>query len=166
MTRKDQQRERFGQPAADNGIMSRRIFLEGALIAGAAGASVAAARAEPLAVPAWSKQPGSPFVAYGQPSKFESKIVRTFASAPNALGTGSARTPHQHLDGMMTPSGLHFERSHSGIPDIDPDQHRLVIHGMVKRPLVFSLENLLRYPLTSRIAFLECAGNSRALNAA
>ena len=65
MPNKDQQRERFGEPAAGNGIMSRRIFLEGALIAGAAGASVTAARAEPLAVPAWSKQPGSPFVAYG-----------------------------------------------------------------------------------------------------
>ena len=166
MTRKDQQRERFGEPAAGNGIMSRRIFLEGALIASAAGASVTAARAEPLAVPAWSKQPGSPFVAYGQPSKFESKIVRTFASAPNALGTGSARTPHQHLDGMMTPSGLHFERSHSGVPDIDPDQHRLVIHGMVRRPLVFTLDNLSRYPRTSRIAFVECAGNSGALNQA
>src|SRR5438105_107253 len=165
MPRKDQQRERFGEPAAGNGIMSRRIFLESALIAGAAGAGVGAAQAEPLAVPAWSKQPGAPFTPYGQPSKFESKVVRTFASAANAPGTGSARTPHQHLDGMMTPSGLHFERSHSGVPDIDPEQHRLVIHGMVKRPLVFSLDNLARYPRTSRIAFLECAGNSGALNA-
>src|SRR5438270_4121732 len=147
---KDQQRERFGEPAAGNGIMSRRIFLESALIAGAAGTVAGTAQAEPLAVPAWSKQPGSPFTPYGQPSKFESKVVRTFASAANAPGTGSARTPHQHLDGMMTPSGLHFERSHSGIPDIDPDQHRLVIHGMVRRPLAYSLENLQRYPPTSR----------------
>jgi DMSO/TMAO reductase YedYZ molybdopterin-dependent catalytic subunit len=66
---------------------------------------------------------------------------------------------------MITPSGLHFERSHSGIPDIDPDQHRLVIHGLVKRPLVFTLEALSRYPMQSRIVFLECAGNSQALNA-
>jgi sulfane dehydrogenase subunit SoxC len=66
---------------------------------------------------------------------------------------------------MMTPSGLHFERSHSGIPNIDPDQHRLVIHGLVKQPLVFTLEALSRYPMTSRIAFVECAGNSGALNA-
>ena len=166
MARKDQLRDRFGELAAGNGIMSRRIFLESALVAGAAGATVSATQAEPLAVPAWSKQPGSTFVPYGQPSKFESKIVRTHASPANAPGTGSARTPHQHLDGMMTPSGLHFERSHSGIPDIDPEQHRLVIHGMVRRPLVFSLENLSRYPRTSRIAFLECAGNSGALNQA
>ena len=47
---------------------------------------------------------------------------------------------------MITPNGLHFERSHSGIPDIDPDQHRLLIHGLVKRPLVFTLEALARYP--------------------
>jgi sulfane dehydrogenase subunit SoxC len=160
----------FGDPVAGNGILSRRIFLERALVAGAAGAAatgagISAAGAEPLAVPAWSKQPGTPFNAYGMPSKFESKVVRTFASPANAPGTGSSRTPHHMLDGMMTPSGLHFERSHSGIPDIDPDQHRLVIHGLVKRPLVFSLDNLSRYARKSRIAFLECAGNSGGLNA-
>ena len=76
-----------------------------------------------------------------------------------------ARTPLHLLDGMITPSGLHFERSHSGIPDIDPDQHRLVIHGLVRRPLGFTLEALHRYPMQSRIAFIECAGNSGALNA-
>jgi sulfane dehydrogenase subunit SoxC len=69
------------------------------------------------------------------------------------------------LDGIITPSGLHFERSHSGIPDIDPDQHRLVIHGLVKRPLVFTLDALHRYPMQSRIAFIECAGNGQLLNA-
>ncbi len=114
------------------------------------------------------KQPGSPFVGYGMPSHFESKVVRSFPPPANPAtpGIGAARTPHHLLDGMMTPSGLHFERSHSGIPDIDPDQHRLLIHGLVQRPLVFSLENLSRYPRISRIAFLECAGNSGALNAA
>jgi sulfane dehydrogenase subunit SoxC len=165
--------EHFREPAAGNGILSRRIFLERALIAGAAGAGVAgngitAASAEPLPVAPWMKQPGSAFVAYGQPSRFEDKVVRNWAAPANPAtqGIGSARTPHQLLDGMMTPSGLHFERSHSGIPDIDPDQHRLLIHGMVKRPLVFSLDNLSRYARKSRIAFVECAGNSGALNAA
>jgi sulfane dehydrogenase subunit SoxC len=166
MTRKDKQRERFGEPAAGNGIMSRRIFLEGALIAGAAATVAGAAQAEPLPVAPWMKQPGKPFDGYGMPSSFESKVVRTFANPANAPGTGSSRTPHHLLDGMMTPSGLHFERSHSGVPDIDPDQHRLVIHGMVRRPMVYSLENLSRYPRTSRIAFVECAGNSGALNQA
>jgi sulfane dehydrogenase subunit SoxC len=160
--RKD--RHSVSDHAAGNGILSRRALLEGALIAGAAGTVKAAA--EPLAVPRWSTEPGAAFVPYGQPSHFESKVVRV-GTPPDPVrpGIGVVRTPHQLLDGMMTPSGLHFERSHSGAPDIDPDQHRLVIHGLVKRPLVFTMEALSRYPRESRIAFLECAGNSGALNA-
>jgi sulfane dehydrogenase subunit SoxC len=64
---------------------------------------------------------------------------------------------------MITPNGLHFEVTHNGVPDIDPDQHRLVIHGLVDRRLSFSVESLSRYPMTSRISFVECAGNSGAL---
>ena len=85
--------------------------------------------------------------------------------ADRDAGVGTARTPLHLLDGIITPSGLHFERSHSGIPDIDPERHRFVIHGLVKRPLVFTVEALHRYPMKSRIAFIECAGNSGALNA-
>ena len=153
-------------PAAGNGILNRRIFLEGALVAGATGAGLASAAAEPLQVPRWMKVPGANFAPYGQPSQFESKVVRAIAppANPATQGIGTARTPLHLLEGMMTPSGLHFERSHSGIPEIDPDQHRLVIHGLVKQPLVFTLETLSRYPMTSRIAFVECAGNSGALN--
>ena len=55
---------------------------------------------------------------------------------------------------MITPSGLHFERHHNGAPDIDPDHHRLLIHGMVKRPLIFTVDALMRYPMVSRIHFL------------
>lgn len=156
------------EPAAGNGILNRRLFLEGALIASATGAGLTAAAAEPLPVAPWMKVPGPHFVPYGMPSRFESKAVRAVAppNNPAVTGAGSSRTPHHLLEGVMTPSGLHFERSHSGIPDIDPDQHRLVIHGLVKRPLVFTLEALSRYPMTSRIAFVECAGNSGALNAA
>ena len=107
-------------------------------------------------------QPGAGFIPYGQPSRFESKVVRVIPPSANPAtpGIGTARTPHHLLDGIITPNGLHFERSHSGIPDIDPDQHRLLIHGLVKRPLVFTLETLSRYPMESRIAFIECAGNS------
>jgi sulfane dehydrogenase subunit SoxC len=153
------------EPVAGNGLLNRRLFLEGIAVAGAMGATTAAA--EPLTVPQWSKQPGAPFEPYSQPSRFENKVVRTIPPPPNpvTVGIGTARTPLHLLDGMMTPSGLHFERSHSGIPDIDPDQHRLAIHGMVKRPLVFTVEALSRYPMESRIAFVECAGNSQALNA-
>ena len=138
-------------------------FLGGALAAGAAGAAVSGASAEPLAVQPWMRVPGAGFAGYGQPSRFESKVVRFIPPPPNPAtqGVGAARTPLHLLDGMITPSGLHFERSHSGIPDIDPDQHRLVIHGLVKRPLVFTLEALHRYPMQSRIAFIECAGNSQ-----
>src|SRR5215813_8967354 len=155
------------EPAAGNGILNRRTFLEGALVAGATGAGLASAAAEPLPVQRWMKVPGANFVPYGQPSQFESKVVRAIAppANPATQGIGTARTPLHLLEGMMTPSGLHFERSHSGIPNIDPDQHRLVIHGLVKQPLVFTLEALSRYPMTSRIAFVECAGNSGALNA-
>jgi sulfane dehydrogenase subunit SoxC len=64
------------------------------------------------------------------------------------------------LNGTVTPNGLHFVILHSGVPDIDPDRHRLVIHGLVKQPLEFSLESLARYPLVSRMGFVECGGNS------
>ena len=162
--------ELLADPAAGNGILNRRIFLERTLLTGAAGigAGTTGALAEPLAVPRWSKEPGTNFTAYGVPSHFEDKVVRTWAppNNPATPGVGSSRTPHHLLDGMITPSGLHYERSHSGVPDIDPEQHRLVIHGLVRQPLVFSLEDLSRYPRTSRIAFLECAGNSGALSTA
>jgi sulfane dehydrogenase subunit SoxC len=160
--------ELLAEPAAGNGILNRRIFLERTLIAGAAGVGASDAFAEPLTVPRWSKEPGGNFTAYGQPSHYEDKVARTWAAPNNPAtpGIGSSRTPHHLLDGMITPSGLHYERSHSGVPDIDPDQHRLLIHGLVRQPLVFSLEDLSRYPRVSRIAFLECAGNSGALSTA
>src|SRR6185295_19250695 len=66
-------------------------------------------------------------------------------------------------DGMITPNGLHFERHHSGIPEINPESHRLAIHGLVKRPLVFTLDALMRYPMVSRFTFVECGGNSAPL---
>src|SRR5882757_5586580 len=151
------------EPVAGNGLLNRRLFLEGIALAGAVGVSEAAA--EPLAVPQWSKQPGAPFAPYTQPSRFEANVVRAVPPPVNpvTVGIGTARTPLHLLDGMMTPSGLHFERSHSGIPVIDPDQHRLAIHGMVKRPLVFTVEALNRYPLVSRFTFVECGGNSAPL---
>ena len=142
-------------------LVDRRLFLSGA----AAGAALSgSALAGELAVEPWMKTPGSPFVAYGQPSRFEGKVVRIGAAPPNAPGTGAARTPIHLLNGTLTPNGLHFERSHSGVPDIDPSVHRLLIHGLVKRPLIFTLDALSRYPMESRIAFIECGGNSAALN--
>ena len=73
---------------------------------------------------------------------------------------GASRTPLQDSYGILTPSSLHFERHHSGVPTIDPSRHHLLIHGMVDRPLVFSMEEILRLPSVSRIHFIECSGNS------
>jgi sulfane dehydrogenase subunit SoxC len=149
---------------AGNGLLHRRMFLAGGVAAVGAGAvTTDPAAADPLPIEKWMQIPGSPFVGYGQPSKYEEKVVRTFAAAPGTTGTGASRTPHQALTGTITPSGLHYERHHSGIPDINPDTHRLLIHGLVKRPLVFTLDDLGRYPMETRIAFVECAGNSGAM---
>ena len=153
---------------AGGGLLDRRIFLESALGIGLAGAALQSrsAFAEPLANAPWSLTPGTPFNAYGMPSKFEVAAVRKWAPPTNPAtpGIGASRTPHHLLDGMITPSGLHFERSHSGAPAIDPAQHRLVIHGLVRQPLVFTMEALARYPMQSRIAFIECGGNSGLLS--
>jgi sulfane dehydrogenase subunit SoxC len=152
--------------AAGNGLLDRRSFLAAtSAIAGAMGSAAlpAPASAQELSVDPWMKVPGAPFVPYGQPSRFEDKVVRTWTMVPGTTGTGTSRTPHHLLNGMITPNGLHFERHHSGIPDINPDTHRLLIHGLVKRQLVFTLENLARYPMESRIAFIECGGNGQLL---
>lgn len=122
--------------------------------------SSAAADNLPPAVPAWMKQPGGPFVTppYGLPSPFEKHVVRVLPSAPNPFPTGS-RSPLQSLHGTLTPNGLFFERHHAGVPSIDPAQHRLMIHGRVKRPLLLTMDELMRFPSVSRIYFLECSGN-------
>ncbi|HZM45438.1 MAG TPA: sulfite dehydrogenase [Burkholderiales bacterium] len=145
--------------------IDRRGFLaRGAGIAGAAAAGIApqAAAQDATAVPPWMQTMGTPMRGYGNPSKFEEKVLRVAASgyAKVTPGAGASRTPLQALEGTITPSGLHFERHHNGVPTIDPAQHRLMIHGLVKKPLVFTVESLERYPMTSRICFVECAGNS------
>jgi sulfane dehydrogenase subunit SoxC len=100
----------------------------------------------------------------GDPSRHATGLKRgAIGSQPGTTGAGVSRTPLQHLDGIITPSRLHFERHHSGIPDIHPGEHSLMIHGLVDRPLAFDLEALHRYPQVSRIQFLECSGNGSAL---
>jgi sulfane dehydrogenase subunit SoxC len=71
----------------------------------------------------------------------------------------SSESPLGELHGTITPSDLHFERHHAGVPTIDPQRHKLIIHGMVDRPLTFSVDELKRFPAASRICFLECSGN-------
>lgn len=96
---------------------------------------------------------------YGERSAHE-KPVRVIRELTASKGTGSSRTPLQDLYGIITPSALHYERHHAGVPEIDPAQHSLLIHGLVERPLVFSVDSLRKLPATSRIYFLECSGNS------
>ncbi|MDH3441826.1 MAG: sulfite dehydrogenase [Gammaproteobacteria bacterium] len=146
------------QPVAGNGLLDRRIFLRGGLAGGAALLTASAAGVER---DDWSRAPGAPMDEAGEPSPHEAHVKRTgVRSATGTTGSGVSFSPLEHLDGIITPSRLHFERHHSGIPAVDPGQHRLIIHGLVERPLSFSLEALARYPTVSRINFLECSGNS------
>ncbi|MGE0486579.1 MAG: sulfite dehydrogenase [Gammaproteobacteria bacterium] len=108
------------------------------------------------------RSPGQPFTTYGQPSLYERSIVRQVAANPAAPGNGISWTPLEQLEGMVTPNGLHFERHHNGVPDIDPARHRLQVVGRVRQPLEFSIDTLLRYPRVSRLCFVECGGNSNA----
>jgi sulfane dehydrogenase subunit SoxC len=112
--------------------------------------------------PNWSTVPGKGLNEYGTPSPHEASTKRGIAKAYGELsqGTGSTRTPLEKLEGIITPSGLHFERSHNGVPDINPKEFALTVHGLVKEALNFSIENLLRYPMKTRTYFIECAGNS------
>ncbi|MBV9190315.1 MAG: sulfite dehydrogenase [Betaproteobacteria bacterium] len=146
-------------PAAGNGLYDRRAFLRGgaALAAAMTGYSV---KAETLTDPVWSNEPGTLVPPYGTPSKYEKGVVRTLSNPDFEPRNSHARTPHHLLHGTVTPNGLHFTISHGGNAEIDPAQHRLAIHGLVKRPLVFTAEALMRYPTVSRFTFVECGGNS------
>jgi sulfane dehydrogenase subunit SoxC len=103
-------------------------------------------------------QLGIPLGPYTERSPFEKATRWTRES--KTPETGSSNTPLQDLVGTITPSALHYERHHAGIPQINPAQHRLVIHGMVERPLSFSMAEIRRLPSVSRILVLECGGNS------
>ena len=104
-----------------------------------------------------TKRQGQPARPYGRRSRFET-AARTVVAPRHATETGSF-TPLQSVHGIITPSSLHFERHHAGITDIDPDQHPLLIHGLVDQALVFSMSELKRFPPVSRVHFLECSGN-------
>src|SRR3984957_10133754 len=94
------------------------------------------------------------------PSPHEADVKRLLRPPGICPGPGGSDTPLEQLEGIITPSGLHYERHHNGIPDIDPATHRLLIHGLVKNPLEFSMDSLMRYPRISAMHFMECGGNS------
>jgi sulfane dehydrogenase subunit SoxC len=165
-SRRDDRRDNDARSAAGNGLLDRRVFLKGG--AAAAGAFMAFAGSEgaaaPPEIPPGMTMSGAALSPYGSPAGFEKDVTRTLIrSQPGTTGAGASRTPLEALEGMITPSGLHFERHHNGVPTIDPAQHQLLIHGMVARPLIFTVAALSRYPMESRIHFLECSGNSQLM---
>ena len=145
-------------PAA-NGLLDRRLFLAGGMASAAALPALADPRRN---VAAWQKVPGQTFTNYGRPAVAERHVVRWISANAMAAGNGISWTPLHELDGSITPNGLHYERHHNGIPEIDPEKHELTVSGAVERPLAFSLSALLRYPRTSQTCFIECGGNSNA----
>jgi len=143
----------------------RRRFLAqtAALVGGATSAALSPpGAAQELAGQPWERVYGAPFTGYGQPSKYEAPVIRHIGRPYGDLapGSGASLSPIESLEGIITPSSLHNVRNHSGTPDIDPKEHRLLIHGMVARPLMFTVDSLLRYPMTTRTHFIECSGNS------
>jgi sulfane dehydrogenase subunit SoxC len=153
----------------DNTTSSRRQFIKNASLGGAALGSFSLptwsnANDNNLkdVLPKWMSAPGKTFSNYGQPSPHEQHVIRWISANPVAQGNGVSWTPLHDLQGTITPNSLHYERHHNGVPQIDPAHHQLIIDGLVARPLVFSIEHLLRYPMVSRTCFIECGGNSNS----
>jgi sulfane dehydrogenase subunit SoxC len=153
--------------------ITRRTLIAGAAVAGAGvllstlpsdaqqkAAQQPAAAAPPPAPVAPedpSKIPGAPTTAVGERSPFVHP-----QRAPVGEITGTSFTPHQDLAGTITPADLHFTRIHAGTPTIDPAKHTLLIHGLVDRPIEFTVADLKRFPSVTRPHFVECSGNGRS----
>ena len=151
----------------------RRGFLASAF---AAAAASMAAQAQPqpaagdpdiLNLPVHSKGLGQPVASrpYGLPSEYEKNLQRRESPGLTRVGAASVSfAPLQGLFGIITPSGLHFERHHQGWWDIDPSKHRLMINGsddsLIKRPMVFDMDEIMRLPSVSRMCFIECGANT------
>ena len=116
----------------------------------------------PPNVPAWMRSVGPGVVTnpYGVPAPFEDHVVRRTVPWLTASAISSISfTPLQDLQGIITPSGLVFERYHGGVPAVNPDEHRLMIHGLVSKPLLLTMDDLMRFPSVSLIRFIECPAN-------
>jgi sulfane dehydrogenase subunit SoxC len=116
-----------------------------------------------LSLPSHSTTLGKPVAAnpYGVPSKFETNLLRRESPGLTRVSAASVSfAPLQGLFGIITPSGLHFERHHQGWHDIDPSQHRFMINGLVKSPKVYTMDDLMRLPSVSRMHFIECGANT------
>jgi sulfane dehydrogenase subunit SoxC len=145
------------QPDHTRGTRTRRWFLR---LGAAWSAALVACRSKSAAPAPEPRALGAPVSGYGSRSRFE-KTARFFNQNTKVpLEEASSRAPLHDTYGIITPSSLHFERHHAGVPEIDPATHTLTVHGMVDRPLVFTVDELKRLPSISRIHFLECSGNS------
>ena len=169
---------RFIQRAPENFLSAQQIndvkagrrgFLAGAFAAAVAGVQAQTSVGDPniLNLPAHTKGLGQPVASrpYGLPSEFEKNLQRRESPGLTRVGAASVSfAPLQSLFGIITPSGLHFERHHQGWWDIDPSKHRLMINGsddsMVKRAMVFEMDDIMRLPSVSRMCFIECGANS------
>jgi sulfane dehydrogenase subunit SoxC len=158
----------LSKPAGAPAPLARRSFLGlGAALTGSLALGTRPGHAEPQpasppADPPWSQSIGAGVVdrPYGRPADAEAGVIRRNVPWLTA-GTESSVSfsPLQDLHGIITPNGLFFERHHAGRPDVDPDRHRLMIHGLVERPLVLTMKDIVRFPQVSRIHFIECPAN-------
>jgi len=152
----------------DRSTLSRRALLGGAAAAAGSIATTSVAGASgnpanlPPNVPEWTPYLGAGVDAnpYGMPSEHEAHVIRRSVEWLTASSESSVNfTPLQDLDGFVTPNGLCFERHHGGVPEVIPQDYRLMINGLVDRELIFTLDDLKRFPQANRFHFLECAAN-------
>nr|WP_297355666.1 sulfite dehydrogenase [uncultured Caldimonas sp.] len=153
--------------AGRRGFLRQAFAAASAVVAGGAAAQSAAGDTNILQLPEHSMALGQAVAArgYGQPSKYEANLQRRESPGLTRVSQASVSfCPLQGLFGIITPNGLHFERHHQGWWDIDPSKHRLMVNGsdekMLKRPMVFTMDELMRLPSVSRIHFIECGANT------
>ena len=152
---------------ARRGFMGKALAMGAGVASTVAGSAALAAEGESaiLTLPEHSKTLGQSVAStgYGMPSKWEQNLQRRESPGLTRVSQASVSfTPLQGLFGIITPSGLHFERHHQGWHDIDPSNHRLMINGLVKQERVFTMDDLMRLPSVSRIHFIECGANTGA----
>ena len=165
LSSQDIQQLRAQTPQRRRDFLSKALAAAAGFTASAAAVAQSAAEGDPniLNLPAHSTGLGQGVASpgYGKPSKFEANLQRR--QSPGLTQTTQASVsfaPLQSLFGIVTPSGLHFERHHQGWWDVDPTKHRFMVNGLVKTPKVFTMDDLMRLPSVSRFHFIECGANT------
>lgn len=143
-------------------MAGRRALLRTGAMAGGAALAASARAAAPPDDPIWSRTlgPGVDDRPYGRPSQYEKDAIRRYVPwLAQTTEADASFTPLQDQPGILTANGFFYERYHSGRPSIDPAKHRLMIHGLVERPLLLTMDQVQRFPSVARVHFLECAAN-------